>query len=115
VEPRQPLGVDLAERLLAQSDQRGAVFEGSDFDIGGVFCSRCEARRQVGDPADPWFESSLAGGPGRVGDVGKVEGVKENIAPISAGFQTSRAYSSRAEVPTRAAVARWSVANGTAA
>ena len=52
MQPRHALGVGLPEWLFAQGDQRGAVVEGFDFDVGGIFRARCEVRRQVGDPAD---------------------------------------------------------------
>jgi hypothetical protein len=47
MQPRQAFGVGLSEWLLAQSDQRGAIFEGFDFDVGGIFRPRGEASTSI--------------------------------------------------------------------
>ena len=60
MQPRHAFGVALAERLLAQRDQRGAVVESLDLDVGGIFRARGEIGRQVGDPADAGLERSFA-------------------------------------------------------
>src|ERR1700690_2340523 len=70
VQPRQACSVALAERLLAEGDQRGPVGERLDLDVGGGSRLCGELRWEAGDPADPGSARSFATGHDRIGDLG---------------------------------------------